>query len=680
MSSLSTRLGLRALLVAALYSCLLSAPTHAVTSNWNTDASGSFTTAANWDNGVPDSDDTAEFNRGFVAYTVTFPGNSPLSPPRQHVIDKLVVRTNEVGLVDNPIFLQPAIVTVAAFASDQSINIGEIAGDVAILNTTLSRLTGSFAWVGHAKGATGTFNVSSGTVSLGGGVAVGLEGTGTLNITGAGHVSSRDLSVGISLESSGTVTVRDAGSSFVTTSQVAIGYAGTATLNVSEGGAVTSESGIIGLSHSGTGTVHVDGSGSMWTNSQDLSVGYSGTGMLHITSGGKVSSAQATIGTRETGYGAVTISGEGSAWTNPGEFVIGGAGRGSLLIMGGADLASDNSIIAAQESSNSVASIFGAGSTWTNTGNLTVGGLGTATLNVTGGGSLSNMHAFIGTSAAPLCIVTVEGAGSTWHSAGDLTIGRLGSGNSGTLILSDGGVASVDGLLVVEPTGVIAGNGMADTSVINRGDVRPGLLASTSSGALHVDGSYLQSQTGRLTVRLGGTMPAAQYDQLQVTGAVTLSGTLSVVLANSFTPSAGNDFNIIDGNSISGTFSTIQVPALAAGLTWNTSHLYTTGVLSVVSAGLPGDYNYNGTVDAADYTIWRDHLGQSFPLSNENPAAATPGVVDAEDYAFWKSHFGESLGSGSGATANATVPEPATLVLLMLAAIGWCVRRSRDVK
>ena len=72
-----------------------------------------------------------------------------------------------------------------------------------------------------------------------------------------------------------------------------------------------------------------------------------------------------------------------------------------------------------------------------------------------------------------------------------------------------------------------------------------------------------------------------------------------------------------------------------------------------VLPGVPGDYNQNGTVDAADYTVWRDHLGQTFTLTNENPAAATPGVVDAEDYAFWKSHFGESLGSGSGATANA---------------------------
>ena len=75
-----------------------------------------------------------------------------------------------------------------------------------------------------------------------------------------------------------------------------------------------------------------------------------------------------------------------------------------------------------------------------------------------------------------------------------------------------------------------------------------------------------------------------------------------------------------------------------------------------VLPGVPGDYNGNGTVDAADYTVWRDHLSQAFTLMNENPAAATPGVVDAEDYVFWKPRFGESLGA-----ARVQVRIPASL-------------------
>ncbi len=57
-----------------------------------------------------------------------------------------------------------------------------------------------------------------------------------------------------------------------------------------------------------------------------------------------------------------------------------------------------------------------------------------------------------------------------------------------------------------------------------------------------------------------------------------------------------------------------------------------------------GDYNGNNVVDAADYTVWRDLLGQSVSLPNEDPAASTPGVVDAEDYDTWKANYGTESG------------------------------------
>ena len=77
------------------------------------------------------------------------------------------------------------------------------------------------------------------------------------------------------------------------------------------------------------------------------------------------------------------------------------------------------------------------------------------------------------------------------------------------------------------------------------------------------------------------------------------------------------------------------------------------------AAGLPGDYNNNGTVDAADYVLWRN----GGPLQNE---VDTPGVVNAADYTAWRARFGNS-GSGVGVGANTTVPEPAVSLLLILA-------------
>jgi hypothetical protein len=86
----------------------------------------------------------------------------------------------------------------------------------------------------------------------------------------------------------------------------------------------------------------------------------------------------------------------------------------------------------------------------------------------------------------------------------------------------------------------------------------------------------------------------------------------------------------------------------------------------------PGDYTHNGAVDAADYVLWRKYNNTATTLPNDS----TPGT-DSSDYNVWRSHFGQTAGSGTGAIANAAVPEPAMSVLLMFAAAGWCLRRRR---
>lgn len=79
-------------------------------------------------------------------------------------------------------------------------------------------------------------------------------------------------------------------------------------------------------------------------------------------------------------------------------------------------------------------------------------------------------------------------------------------------------------------------------------------------------------------------------------------------------------------------------------------------------AGVPGDYNKNGTVDAADYAVWRDHLGQTFQLDNE-VSGVTPGMVTSQDFDAWRARFGNTAGNGAGVT-NAAIPEPNTLTFV----------------
>lgn len=93
--------------------------------------------------------------------------------------------------------------------------------------------------------------------------------------------------------------------------------------------------------------------------------------------------------------------------------------------------------------------------------------------------------------------------------------------------------------------------------------------------------------------------------------------------------------------------------------------------------GIPGDYNANGVVDAADYALWRHHLGTSFQLMNE-VADSTPGAVTPEDYTAWRGRFGNSAGLGGSSTlSTGAVPEPAACAITLLAILLNCGVRFR---
>jgi hypothetical protein len=92
--------------------------------------------------------------------------------------------------------------------------------------------------------------------------------------------------------------------------------------------------------------------------------------------------------------------------------------------------------------------------------------------------------------------------------------------------------------------------------------------------------------------------------------------------------------------------------------------------------GVPADYNGNGTVDAADYVLWRKHEGENYRLANE-VSNETPGRVTAEDYSAWWSRFGSrAAGAGTAATIGDAVPEPNFLALLA-GGVFWAVFRCR---
>jgi hypothetical protein len=85
-------------------------------------------------------------------------------------------------------------------------------------------------------------------------------------------------------------------------------------------------------------------------------------------------------------------------------------------------------------------------------------------------------------------------------------------------------------------------------------------------------------------------------------------------------------------------------------------------------AGIPGDYNNSGAVDAADYVLWRN----GGPLQNE---VADVGTVSPQDYTEWRARFGNaSAGAGLGA---GEVPEPAAWSLTLAAMSVLALRRTK---
>jgi hypothetical protein len=114
---------------------------------------------------------------------------------------------------------------------------------------------------------------------------------------------------------------------------------------------------------------------------------------------------------------------------------------------------------------------------------------------------------------------------------------------------------------------------------------------------------------------------------------------------------------------------------------WTNAHQIPSGGFSYLRAEPPvvaeptGDYNGDGIVDAVDYTVWRNNLGDLTEDDINNSGDGENGV-DPADYDVWKQNYGDTVpGAGSGGLA---IPEPASIALLSIAmALAPLRRRKR---
>jgi T5SS/PEP-CTERM-associated repeat protein len=522
----------------------------------------------------------------------------------------------------------------------------------------------------------GSFNFSSGAVAFTGdwsGTAAqisGLLGSGasltsgkTIQVAGATTLQSGLTLSGGTLRT-GSITglgslVLNSGTLELTNSSLTIGAAGPL------GALVTAGPGL---------NLRVSGPGRLLTIGSD--------GVLNLAGGTAAGTSIANAGEIAFGGPVAALGLPGQALTNTGR--LSGTGRVNASLANNAN----GRII-----SDAGGRLVFTGATNNNNANGTIEMTGgtiefTGTLNNNAGGQISGRGVFRGSSANTSGIGLVN-AGAVAFSGGFSDIyGKVTNTTGGRLLTVGGGTMTYHDNVVHNGAeirtsagarsvflGAVSGAGSYTGTGTNefQGDIRPG----NSAAIISFGGDVILASSAKLHIELGGTSPGTEYDRVHVTGSLSLDGALAVSVidlgAGLFEPEEGDFFDILNWTSLTGTFSAFQFPILDNGLAWDTSELYTNGVLSV---GLAGDYNSDNGVDAADFVMWRKLNGTSTAMAND----PNPLPIDGDQYNTWRSYFGEvGIGSGGSATHdNLTAPEPIALLLTLQAVVAMfalCGRR-----
>lgn len=319
---------------------------------------------------------------------------------------------------------------------------------------------------------------------------------------------------------------------------------GTGTIGMSSGSVLVVPNVPPGVSVSGTGSVF--GSAGVLSNQGTISTSGANSdinvnqlmnaGLLDVSSGGTIQVQQLA------NFSNGTLSG-GTYATH---------GNRSTLVLYGADIT-------------------------TNDANIVLDGVGSG---------ISNDSA--GTNA--LAHVAATGGGGSFTVTNGRSFGPTAQTYTNAGLLSVGSQSSFTAISQLTNTGTISGTGSIAAHLTNAGVITPG---DTSTGILTARGVLTQSDLGALNLRIGGLSAGSDYDQLNVNGGLVLNGTLNVALVNGFTPAVSDTFQVLKFQAESGGFGTLNLPSLPAGRAWDTSRLYSDGVLAVGSTPASGTPNAN---------------------------------------------------------------------------------------
>jgi O-glycosyl hydrolase/regulation of enolase protein 1 (concanavalin A-like superfamily) len=213
-------------------------------------------------------------------------------------------------------------------------------------------------------------------------------------------------------------------------------------------------------------------------------------------------------------------------------------------------------------------------------------------------------------------------------------------------------------------TATVTGSGATYNVAVSGMTANGTVIASLLAGVAHdaANNPSLASTSTDNTVTFSSLLPIADIGD---TYTVSEGSSVTLDASNSYDPDGwivsylwdlDNDGQYDDASGVTANFSRTDDGSYTVGVkVIDNFGGEDTDTATVTVTPLP-DYNGNGVVDGADYTVWRDTLGQSGLTPYSGADGDGDGMVDSDDFLVWKANFGATVpspGSGSGAISAA---------------------------
>jgi len=385
---------------------------------------------------------------------------------------------------------------------------------------------------------------------------------------------------------------------------------------------------ITALSSTGSGTQTVTNNG---TGTSTLTISGGGTYGGVISNGSGITALALTggnllLGGSNTYTGATAVTGgtltlngslaAGSAVSVNGATLAGSGTANGTVTGTNAIINGSNLTLGATElyGASTLAGITTATSITDNSGTLTVSGTTTSDVTVKSGATLAGSGQVIGTVSGnsatingrglSIGVTTLSGSStlSGYNIASSVTVksgttSLTGTTRStGTLLVSAGATLNANGTIAgsASVSGVLKGNSTVTGNLtLTSGTLSPG----NSSGITTVEGNFTVDHNSTLVAQVSGTVAGISYDQVKVSGNVSLDGTLDLSTLTGLT--LGSTITLVDntGNgTTTGYFSTILTSDSSYTVTSNSDYTFTSGTTEYLlsfSANSDGGASFN---------------------------------------------------------------------------------------